>query len=191
MAPPFVDTVNDITQLIDVGLPAGTSLLYIDIEGRKPACPNSISIMTILSVQSNMTYIVDVATLHDLAFTTPGSDGQTTIKSILESATITKVFSSMQNSRQLLADYLIRLQRAEDIRIMERAYRFATNTMENIKRNFIVECAQKDLTNSTVVPVPLFCQQVVAFLRLLSDPQYGGPNNVLFRRPLHPDITTY
>ena len=190
MVTTFVDTVNGIMQLIDIGLPAGTSLLYVDVQGRKPACQNSISLMTILPAQSNTIYIVDVDNLGDNVFTIPGSGGRT-MRSILESSDVTKVFFSMQNSRQLYADYRICLQGAEDIHIMENAYRFMTNTMGNTTPNFIVECVQKDLTNSTLVLVPTFCQQVFRVSNLLSDPQYGGSYDVLFRRPLHPDITIY
>jgi exonuclease 3'-5' domain-containing protein 1 len=118
MVTTFVDTVNGIMQLIDIGLPAGTSLLYVDVQGRKPACQNSISLMIILPAQSNTIYIVDVDNLGDNVFTIPGSGGRT-MRSILESSDITKVFFSMQNSRQLYADYRICLQGAENIHIME------------------------------------------------------------------------
>ena len=184
----FVNTINGIEQLIE-DLPASTSLLYIDVQGRKSAGQNVISILTILPAGSNTIYIIDVDQLGGIAFVTKGPGGDRTIRSILESPDVTKVFFFMRNPHGLWAADRIRLQGAEDIHIMENAYRAMIDP--DSPSFTLMECVQKDLTNCPVVLVPTFCQQVFRVSNLLSDPQYGGSYDVLFRRPLHPDITIY
>jgi hypothetical protein len=180
----FVNTINGIEQLIE-DLPASTSLLYIDVQGRKSAGQNVISILTILPAGSNTIYIIDVDQLGGIAFVTKGPGGDRTIRSILESPDVTKVFFFMRNPHGLWAADRIRLQGAEDIHIMENAYRAMIDP--DSPSFTLMECVQKDLTNCPVVLVPTFCQQAVTFSKLSDD--------VLFDRSLHrsppPDITNY
>jgi hypothetical protein len=178
--------MNGIEKLIE-DLPASTSLLYIDVQGRKRAGQNSISILTILPAGSNTIYIIDVKILGGFTFETKKSGGGRTIGSILESPDVTKVFFSMSNPHELWAAHSIRLQGAEEMHIMENAYRAMTNP--NPPNLTLMECVEKDLTNCPDVIVQTFCQQVDTFSKLSDDG--------LFDRPLHtgriptPDITKY
>jgi len=71
----------------------------------------------------NYIYIVDVHKLQSAAFNTATADG-TTLKSILESTGIIKVFFDLRNDSDALYHHFgVRLCGVEDIQLMENAAR--------------------------------------------------------------------
>ncbi|RAH80329.1 hypothetical protein BO86DRAFT_433349 [Aspergillus japonicus CBS 114.51] len=70
------------------------------------------------------TYLVDVHTLGETAFSTPAADNATTLKTIFESPTRTKVFFDVRNdSDALKVLYNVVLEGVEDVQIMELGFR--------------------------------------------------------------------
>src|SRR6187549_763034 len=83
------------------GLPAQPSSLCFDLEGKNLSRHGSISILQLHVLPSNRTYLVDVHTLRDRTFSTCGTNGHT-LKEMLESDAIPKVFFDVQNGSDAL-----------------------------------------------------------------------------------------
>ncbi|KAK4444190.1 ribonuclease H-like domain-containing protein [Podospora aff. communis PSN243] len=108
------------------------SELYIDLEGENLCRYGTISIVTVLvhyvnypSQPQDTTRLIDVATLGELAFTTPSStDPDTTLKYILESTSIPKYLWDARNDADALwAHYHVALGGVTDVQLMENASR--------------------------------------------------------------------
>src|SRR5689334_19054318 len=111
----FIDAISD--------LPTEVPSLYIDLEGINLCRQGSISLLVIFVQPKNHVYFVDIHKLHDEAFTTTSADG-TTLKTILESPKIPKVFFDVRNDSDALHHHFgIRLQGIEDVQLMENAAR--------------------------------------------------------------------
>ena len=78
------------------GQPTTPPSLYIDLEGINLSRNGSISILQVFVSSSRRTYLVDIHTLRNKAFSTPGTNG-CTLKDILESDVIPKVFFDVRN----------------------------------------------------------------------------------------------
>jgi exonuclease 3'-5' domain-containing protein 1 len=99
----LVDTRTAIASLVTSlsDLPTHPPSLYVDIEGINLSRHGSISILQIHVHPTNETYLVDVHTLKDEAFSTSASNGHT-LKSILESEEIPKAFFDIRNDSDAL-----------------------------------------------------------------------------------------
>ncbi|KDN68928.1 hypothetical protein CSUB01_11626 [Colletotrichum sublineola] len=89
----IVDSTESVVHLIYTiqTLPSNLKSLFLDLEGVSLSRHGSISLMTIFIPSKKHVYLVDVHALQSSAFSTATDDG-TTLKTILESPTITKVF---------------------------------------------------------------------------------------------------
>ncbi|KAF2456163.1 ribonuclease H-like domain-containing protein [Lineolata rhizophorae] len=100
-------------------LPTGHPQLYLDIEGVNLGRNGSISIVQMYVLQRRHTYLVDVYTLNEVAFTTAAPDGRT-FKDILEDGEIPKVFfDCRRDSDALFAHFGVRLARVLDLQLLE------------------------------------------------------------------------
>ncbi|KAJ2977928.1 hypothetical protein NQ176_g4095 [Zarea fungicola] len=183
----LVDSVEELTSLIKAisGLPTSPPSLYVDLEGINLSRDGSISILQIYSLPGQHTYLVDVHRLGDTAFSTPGKDEET-IKSILESKYIPKVFFDVRNdSDALYSHFGIHLQGIEDLQLMELATRPG-------RRRFVsglAKCIEYD--------APLTVQEKAAWLvskragQQLFAPEKGGSYEVFNERPLAKEIVQY
>ena len=132
MAYTIVSTASQMASLLDSISLAGstTSLpcLYFDVEGVNLSRHGSISIIELhyqpLSLEEDAhTYLIDVHVLGFLVFSTPSAGG-VSLKSILESPRIPKVFFDVRtDSDALYAQYGIRLAGIIDLQLMEVASR--------------------------------------------------------------------
>ncbi|KAL9586574.1 MAG: hypothetical protein Q9212_000826 [Teloschistes hypoglaucus] len=94
--------------------------LYINLEGIDLSRYGTISILPLFAVPEDRIYLLDVHTLGEQAFQTTGADGQTTLQSILGSASIPKVFFDVrQQSDALYAHFGIRLAGIEGLQLMQ------------------------------------------------------------------------
>src|SRR5436190_1618559 len=93
----FVDSLKD--------LPAEPPSLYIDLEGENLCREGSISLLVVFP--KNHVYLIDMHNLQASAFTTAGREGKT-LKSILEPATISKVFFDVRNNSDALIIFPLR-----------------------------------------------------------------------------------
>jgi exonuclease 3'-5' domain-containing protein 1 len=141
----LISTEVDLARVLDQ-LNVSTTVpphLYIDLEGINLSRHGSISILTLYDRSQPHVYLVDVYTLGFAAFTTPSATCKTlpssdmdvidadslgmaphfiTLKSILESQNIPKVFFDVRNdSDALFSCFGIRLQGVQDLQVMELA----------------------------------------------------------------------
>ncbi|KAL8870165.1 MAG: hypothetical protein Q9174_003726 [Haloplaca sp. 1 TL-2023] len=188
IVPEFVDTLEKVATLVDnlASLPTSTPSLYLDLEGVNLSRHGSVSILQIYAQPVNRVYLVDVHTLQDQAFSTPGKDNSATLKSILESATIPKVFFDVRNdSDALFGHFTIRLSRVEDLQLME----FATRNFFSKNLNGLDRCVERD-ANLTMGKRNAFKSIKAAGMDLFL-PKRGGSYEVFNHRPLRPELKAY
>ncbi|KAK1958643.1 hypothetical protein LY78DRAFT_726387, partial [Colletotrichum sublineola] len=121
----IVDSTESVVHLIYTiqTLPSNLKSLFLDLEGVSLSRHGSISLMTIFIPSKKHVYLVDVHALQSSAFSTATDDG-TTLKTILESPTITKVFFDVRNdSDALFHHFAVNLRGIEDVQLMENAVR--------------------------------------------------------------------
>ncbi|KAL8730798.1 MAG: hypothetical protein Q9181_004542 [Wetmoreana brouardii] len=184
----FIDSSDSVRSLIDaiVNLPTSPPSLYLDLEGIELGRKGSISILQIFAVPANCVYLIDVHILQGHAFQTPGTDGQTTLKSIFKSDTVPKVFFDVRrDSDALYAHYGIDLAGIRDIQLMELGSRNAPKKYVN----GLVRCIERD---AGLTPTKAgYWRSVKERGQKLYDPRLGGTYEVFNARPLAGDILAY
>jgi exonuclease 3'-5' domain-containing protein 1 len=156
------------------------------LEGIKLSRHGSISLIAIFVQPRNYVYLVDVHTLQSATFTTAVADG-TTLKSILESPVITKVFFDLRNDSDALHHHFgVQLRGVEDIQLMENAARPAN------RRRFV-----NGLERCIDTHAPISLEKKLEWKAAkekglkLFHPSKGGSYDVFNTRPIHRDIERY
>ncbi|KAL8626057.1 hypothetical protein Q9189_008262 [Teloschistes chrysophthalmus] len=187
----FVDTAQQVTALINdlTNLPSLPPSLYINLKGIDLSCHGTISIFLLFAVPNNCVYLLDVHNLGAQAFQTTGADGQTTLQSILESASIPKDFFDIrQQSDALYAHFGIRLAGIEDLQLMELRRRPARR-MDGNKLQMLAHCI---LNHAGMGRAHRRAWEAVKEIRSKCiDPALGGTYQVFNSRPLPADILAY
>jgi exonuclease 3'-5' domain-containing protein 1 len=183
----LLDTAGGISALVDIiyGQPAKPPSLYIDLEGVNLSRHGSISILQIYLQPENRTYLVDIHTLGHTAFSTRGSNGST-LKELLESESIPKVFFDVRNdSDALYSHFQIKLAGIQDLQLME----LATRTFSKAHVNGLGRCIERDapLSSSERVTWKLAKEKG---LKLFA-PERGGSYEVFNQRPVSDEIRLY
>jgi exonuclease 3'-5' domain-containing protein 1 len=185
---PLIDTERSITELMDTiqKLPTTPPCLYVDLEGVQLSRKGTISILQILVLPTNDTHLIDIHVLQDKAFTTPGSTGLT-LKDVLESSTIPKVFFDVRrDSDALFAHYGIKLAGVQDIQLMELAIR-PPGRKRHV--NGLGKCIERDCSLSATE------NQVFKLVKEqglnLFAPERGGSYEVFNTRPLSDTVRSY
>ncbi|KAL5877519.1 hypothetical protein ACKVWC_006672 [Pyricularia oryzae] len=114
--------VSDMLQTISQLPPSPHPVLYLNSEGANLCRDGDISVVAIFVEPKRHVYLVDVQELGEQAFNTTGSG--TSLKQILESADVPKVFFDVRDDASaLFGIYGIRLQGVQDVQLMENANR--------------------------------------------------------------------
>ncbi|KAG7004660.1 3'-5' exonuclease [Physcia stellaris] len=187
MAISLVDSESSVASLIDSlkTLPSEPPSLYLDLEGIKLSRHGSISILQIFVLPMNHTYLLDVCTLGERAFSTSDTSG-TNLRAILESQRIPKAFFDVRNDADaLFAHFGISLQGVWDIQLMEVAARRSSKQFLNGLGKCIEHDAQ--LTAEAIKNWKASKEKGLA----LFDPERGGSYEIFNTRPLPDDIVTY
>lgn len=184
----LVDTEPRIISLIGElqNLPRDSPSLYIDLEGIRLSRHGSISLVTIFVQPHNFVYLVDVHKLQAAAFNTTTTDG-ISLKTVLESPSIIKVFYDLRNDSDALHHHFgIQLCGVEDIQLMENAARpaFQRRYVNGLDRCITydapISLAEKQEWKSTKeIGLKLF------------HPAKGGSYDVFNERPLNADVEKY
>jgi exonuclease 3'-5' domain-containing protein 1 len=183
----MVDTAAAISKMLDGldGVPTQPPSLYFDLEGENLSRHGSIAILQLYVLPSKHTYLVDVHTLQDAAFSTCGEKGRT-LKEILECDGIPKVFFDVRNdSDALYSHFDISLAGVQDLQLME----LATRTFSRRCVNGLAKCIERD--------VRLSAQESAAWKGVkdagvkLFAPEHGGSYSVFAKRPLSDAIKLY
>jgi len=120
----FIDSVELVTAVVKnlIGLPTTPPSLYIDLEGVNLSRQGSISILQIHVAPKNKSYLIDIHGLGSKAFDTGERDY--TLRSVLQSASIPKVFFDVRNdSDALFSHFGMALAGIVDLQVMEYASR--------------------------------------------------------------------
>lgn len=139
----FVDSPAAISDLVDLLVEwEGSPLsLAVDVRGVNLGQHGSISIITLMvpPIEGRWhVYLIDVYNLYDLAFTTQGKTGWT-LRDVLESPTITKIFWIVQEaSDALYANFSIELQGVEDAQMMHYIHRLSRYIWEERRYEYPV-----------------------------------------------------
>lgn len=184
----LIDTPAALAILVDIlyGQPTTPPSLYIDLEGVNLSRTGTVSILQIYLLPTNRAYLVDVHTLGHQAFSTRGGATGHTLKEILESDTIPKVFFDVRNdSDALYSHFQISLAGIQDLQLMELATRRFTRRCVN----GLSKCIEHD--------APMVSSERMAWkatkdqgLRLFA-PERGGSYEVFNERPLSEEIRRY
>ncbi|RYC80175.1 hypothetical protein BFJ63_vAg16938 [Fusarium oxysporum f. sp. narcissi] len=183
----FVNNATAIAQLVDSldGPPAVPPSIFIDLEGVNLSRHGTISIMQVYYLPTKCTYLIDVYTLRDECFSTPGRNGRT-LKGILECDSIPKVFFDVRNdSDALYGNYQIRLAGIYDLQLME----LATRSFSRRCVNGLSKCIEQDAPMSIQERLD-WVQTKEGGLRLFA-PEKGGRYEVFNERPLPDAIKFY
>lgn len=183
----MVDSKESVSSMVDVLLDQPTSppCLYIDLEGINLSRQGTISILQIYVQSKQQTYLVDVHLLGAESFSTAGSSNMT-LKSILESAAIPKVFFDVRNdSDALFSHYGIRLAGVQDLQLMELATRYGRKTYVN----GLAKCIEQD-AQMTYPERQAWKAAKEKGLKLFA-PERGGSYEVFNTRPLAIEIQDY
>lgn len=121
----IIDSRRVLRAFID-GLPdfkGSDPSLYIDLKGNNLSRNGTLSLITILVEPRHTVHLLDITTLGGDAFSIAGSSGQT-IKRILESREVVKVFFDVRNDSDALSGlYNVRVEGIEDLQLLELASR--------------------------------------------------------------------
>lgn len=185
----LVDTEEGISELVDsiANLPNDPPSLYLDVEGVDLSRHGTISIIQLLVLPENHVYLIDVHTLKDTAFSTPGKNNDhQTLKTILESSDIQKaIFDVRNDSDALYAHFRISLAGIQDIQLMELACR----TFSRRLVNGLSKCIENDAM-LTAQEKQTWKDVKDRGVKLFS-PQHGGSYEVFNQRPLSYLVESY
>ncbi|KAJ0420231.1 ribonuclease H-like domain-containing protein [Aspergillus carlsbadensis] len=199
----WVSTTEQVEGLVRSleGLPTSPPSLFIDLEGVNLGRNGTVSILQMYVLPHDRTYLIDVHTLGQKAFTHDETENNahaehtttttTTLKAILESATIKKViFDVRHDSDALYAHYGINLGGIEDLQLMELANRGGERTrvkgLSYCIRYNIPYAAWKNGQDSIDQWV-----ETKEKGRKLFAPEHGGSLEVFNDRPLSMDVLMY
>ncbi|RKU40449.1 hypothetical protein DL546_000504 [Coniochaeta pulveracea] len=183
----LIDTPTALSILVDIlyEQPTTPPSLFIDLEGVNLSRHGTISILQIFVQPTNRAYLIDVRTLGAEAFSTPGATGHT-LKEILESDTIPKVFFDVRNdSDALYSLFEIHLACIQDLQLME----LATRRFGRRCVNGLAKCIEHD--------APMSSTEMLAWKatkekgQRLFAPERGGSYEVFNERPLSEEIRLY
>jgi exonuclease 3'-5' domain-containing protein 1 len=183
----FIDSGSAIADLVDslADLPSNPPSLYIDLEGVNLSRQGTVSILQVLVYPHNRTYLIDVHSLGSEAFSRAGANGQT-LKLVLESEAIPKVFFDVRNdSDALFSHFGICLAGVQDLQVME----FASRRVSARFVSGLSKCIERDLIMATTEKQTWLATKEKG-LKLFA-PERGGSYEAFNARPLATDLTLY
>ena len=140
----LIDTTSGLQSFLEsvVDNTSNPPILYVDLEGNNLSRHGTLSLVIILVESEGKVYFVDVTTLQHSAFDTAGSNGRT-LRAVLESDDITKVFFDIRNdSDTLFSLYGVRVGGIEDLQLIE----LASRTFDKRHLNGLAKCIERDST---------------------------------------------
>jgi exonuclease 3'-5' domain-containing protein 1 len=207
----FISTSEDLASMLAAleDLPTSPPSLYIDLEGAKLSRNGTIALLTLYVPPKETVYLVDIHTMGARAFSTPATaatapvttlnaegltkdteDHVVTLKYILESPTIPKVFFDVRNdSDALFSHYGIKLFCIHDLQLME----LATTTRGS--REYLVglsKTIEYNASRLSITPTQTLVWKTTKETGVkLFAPEHGGHYRVFEDRPLSEAIKNY
>ncbi|MCJ1281725.1 hypothetical protein MMC26_001047 [Xylographa opegraphella] len=187
MAVTIVDSATSLLALLDrlENLPTQPPSLYLDLEGIRLSRDGSISILQIYLLPCSHSFLVDVHVLQADAFRISNGSG-TTLKSVLESKSVPKVFFDVRNDADaLFAHYQVSLGGVDDIQLWEVATRAGP---QKLLRG-LAKCIESDTQLSDDAKKAWGAAKKCGHTLFL--PENGGSYEVFNLRPMRQDIIAY
>ncbi|PQE26782.1 3 -5 exonuclease protein [Rutstroemia sp. NJR-2017a BVV2] len=194
----IIDTADGVSRLIDdisLHIPDKVSrivdsselTLFLDVKGVNLGRGGTVSILQIRVHPTSETFLVDIYRLGWQAFTTPGKlYPSETMKSILSSSLVPKVFFDVRNGPSaLFSQFKISVENVLDIQLMEFYTRdFKVNNSTQLMGFW--ECLTHDpgITPATRAT----CRKIRDKGRTLFAPNHGGRPEIFNLRPLNNDL---
>ena len=114
--------------------------LYIDLEGNDLCRQGTLSLLNVFVESRKSVHLIDVTELKDKAFSTAAPDGRT-LKSLLESDHVIKVFFDIRNdSDALFSHYGVAVCNIQDVQLME----LASRSFSKRCVNGLAKCIEND-----------------------------------------------
>ncbi|KAK0664611.1 ribonuclease H-like domain-containing protein [Cercophora samala] len=184
----IIDTPELLSELLGtlINLPVRPPSLYLDLEGQDLSRRGTISIIQIHVSPLRHTYLTDVHTLKEKVFSTTGKsdDENITLKTILEDATIPKVFFDVRNDSDALYHlYGVSLAGVHDIQLMK----FALAPFKRLMG--LAYCMELDACSSEEEVKAVKATKETG--RKLFSPACGGSYDVFNQRPIPDRIVEY
>ena len=190
MSSTLIDTTAGMTTLLDslATVPNSPPALFLDLEGVNLGRHGTLSIIQLFVHPLNHVYLIDIHVLGSTAFSTPSSTTGRTLKSILESADVPKVFFDVRHdSDALFSHFNIHLAGVQDIQLMENA---ARRSRRRQFVNSLATCIKQDVTSMTRAQKSRW-ESVKDTGKKLFAPEQGGSYQVWNERPLAPELMEY
>lgn len=181
VAPTLVSSLPGLQSFLSSIPPSGTCTLCLDLEGRNLSRNGTLALLAILIHPSQVTYIIDVQTLGDSAFVTPGTGaGGQTLKAILEDPHTPKYVWDIRNDADALwAHYKVRPAGVIDVQLLENASRVGDKTY----LHGLSKCVETDLR--------LKFMERHRWVKTKKEVQALMPNDIFARRPLDAKTLEY
>ena len=177
---PVPIVVDSVTTLI--GLLDSPADLPIDSLGRL----GSISLIPLYVAPQIKTYVIDVHLLYSEAFSTSSSNSELSLKKVLESPNIPKVFFDCRNDSDALGSHFeISLDGIIDLQLLELAARcYPRDYVAGLNKCVQTVSSVPDVTKSA-------WQETKITVGRLYDPKRGSSYEHFNERPLRSDILRY
>lgn len=178
-------TLHELLEHVSL-IPKSSPPLFIDLEGVNLGRSGSISILSLYAVHKGIISLVDVYKLGKAAFSNPQPGKHTSLRAILESPSIRKVFFDVRNdSDALFSHYDIRPDGIRDLQLME----LATRSGSKKYVAGLAKCIKRDspISNLRKAEWKRRKDEVTRSF----DPRKGGRYEVFNKRPLPEDIIEY
>ncbi|KAJ2914135.1 hypothetical protein MD484_g6290, partial [Candolleomyces efflorescens] len=177
-----VDCIEDLTTYPSTTQPC----IAVDLEGVQLSRQGRVCLVQMKANHSRIIWLLDITVLGQMAFDHPSSDG-TTVRDILQSTSIKKIFFDVRRDAEALYHiYDIDMNNVCDIQIVELAVRKSNNRAQaQPYLNGLARCVTDYLRPG--VQWSLVKERGVA----LFSPNVGGSFEIFEQRPLHPALVEY
>ena len=182
-----VDSATTLVSLLEnlIDLPTNPPSLYLDLEGVKLGRHGSISIISLYIAPIKKVYLIDIHQLGKTAFSTINRSA-TSLKTILESPTISKVIFDIRNdSDALFSHFQISVNGIHDLQLMELATRKGSKDIVA----GLAKCIENESPISAAAKEEW--QRTKEAASQLFNPKKGGRYEVFNDRPMKPEIIQY
>ncbi|KAI2896356.1 hypothetical protein CBS63078_5647 [Aspergillus niger] len=183
----FVDTHEGIHELIEalIQSPVAPPSIYVDLEGASLGKDGEISILQIYITPRDKVFLADIHILGATAFNQATSAG-TTLRSILESAMIPKVFFDFRNdSAAMFHQYQVELAGIYDLQVMK----VGTRARPGKYLAGLAKCISRDAPMTPFEKASWRATKERG--KILFSPQHGGSSDVFNARPLSKEVVEY
>lgn len=119
-----MDTKEKVSEMVDalIALPVVEPNIAVDLEGKSLGRDGPVYLAIVHDYEAEHTYIVDVHILQSEAFDTHGTDGTTSLRSILQTDETPKLFYDVrQDSDALYHQFGIRIAGVLDVQLFKLA----------------------------------------------------------------------